>query len=151
MIKYADRGLVENGTIKKLFDYLYYISSVAWFFCGLGIPFGLYFSKGWEAETTMKYLNRCKTNYQNFDDGSKVIKTEMILAIIIFIPAVIMFLAIRYFVSKRSKDHKVPAIFGRYQRNLLTFNQTVMFLISFIFHEVVLASMLSFLENNVSR
>ena len=37
MIKYADRGLVENGIIRKLFGHLYYLASLAWFAVALGI------------------------------------------------------------------------------------------------------------------
>lgn len=96
----------------------------------------------------MKYLNRCKANYESFDDGSKVAKIEIIFIFIIFIPATIMFIGIKYFVSKRSKDHQIPAKFGRYQRNLMTFSQTVTLFISFITFEVAVAVALPLLEED---
>ena len=100
----------------------------------------------------MKYLNRCKAIYESFDDGSRVVKLQIVFIIIIFIPAIIMLTAIKYFVSKRSKDNQIPAKFGRYQRNLLTFAQTVTFFIGFIGFEVALAFVITFLENNsISR
>ena len=100
----------------------------------------------------MKYLNRCKAIYESFDDGSRVVKLQIVFIIIIFIPAIIMLAAIKYFVSKRSKDNQIPAKFGRYQRNLLTFSQTVTFFVSFIGFEVALAFVISVLEKNtVSR
>ena len=118
----------------------------------VGTSFGLYLKRGWEAENSMKYLNRCKTIYESFDDGSKVVKLQIVFIIIIFIPAIIMLIAIKYFVSKRSKDSQIPAKFGRYQRNLLTFSQTVVFFVSFIGVEVALAFGITFLESNsISR
>ena len=36
MIKYADRGLVEEGTTRPLFDYLYYLYNYVSSMVGLG-------------------------------------------------------------------------------------------------------------------
>ena len=41
MIKYADRGLVEEGTTRPLFDYLYYLYNFVSSMVGLGSNFGL--------------------------------------------------------------------------------------------------------------
>ena len=169
MIKYADRGLVEKGTTRKLFYHLFNLCSVIWFllFSGnmdyfmwiyhwaklvtfstyAGVSFSLYITKGWEAEKYMKNLNRCKAVYEDFNQGSKVYGIQMSSFLIIF-PAVIMVVGIKYFVAKRSKSSQIPAKFGRYQRNLLTYYQIVQYLVTFIILQFVLASLLKGLEEN---
>ena len=164
MIKYADRGLVEMGTIRDLFDHLYYIVTFVWFLIGLRkfmfiishfifffyaeSGFGLYLSKGWDAEISMKYLQRCQANFKDFDDGSKIALVQIIFIIIIFLPATVMFIGIRFFVYKNSKSSQIPAKYGRYQRNLLTFSQTTWSLVLFICGEVAIAVLLKLLDQN---
>ena len=59
MIKYADRGLVDQGSLSFMIEYLYYLANLFYWSIGLTIDFSKYLSKGLKAEKQMKFLKIC--------------------------------------------------------------------------------------------
>ena len=91
----------------------------------------------------MKYLNLCLGNREK---GSKTLKVNMYIFMMILSISVIMFLCVKYYVGRHSQNASVK--YGRYQRNIVTLTQTVQFLLSYISVEVLLSLVLSVLEAN---
>ena len=114
------------------------------------LSFGKYLKEGWEAERHMKYLNRCSKNYDH--EGNQNLIIHMAFIIMILVLAIIMFIGVKFYLSRRSQGGSMPAKYGPYQRNVVTLSQTVQCFILFIITEVLLAVSLSALESKgVSR
>ena len=114
------------------------------------LSFGKYLSEGWEAERHMKYLNRCSKNYDH--EGNQNLIIHMAFIIMILVLATVMFIGVKFYLSRRCRGGNRPAKYGPYQRNLITLSQTVQCFILFIITEVILAVSLSILESKgVSR
>ena len=130
------------------------------------VDFGQYLKKGWEAEKQMKYLNRCSKNYHHegkfyivlmrmiglrniyhYNIGNMNTNIAMGFIFIIIFPAISMFIAVKFFLRRRSNGGGMPPKYGPYQRNLVTLSQTVQFFIFFILTEVFLAVFLTILES----
>ena len=108
--------------------------------------FGKYLKEGWAAERHMKYLNRCSKNYDH--EGNQNLIIHMAFIIMILVLAIIMFIGVQFYLSRRSNGTNMPAKYGSYQRNLITLSQTVHCFTLFIMTEVLLAVALNILESN---
>ena len=123
LVKYADRGLVSGGVVSKLFDYLYTCF-------GLSLTFLMYMlgltsnNRG-----NLVFINVCLQNNPN--DYEKNWKNPLIGVAMTSLGMVLLWIlyrSSRHFVLSKSKDGKTPpAIIGRYQRNVLTLNESMFY------------------------
>ena len=126
MIKYADRGLVENGSVSPLFGKLYLVVCVALF--SVFFLFASYY-----------YLNRDPNKKSNFHlmciKKSVASDFKSMKSIILFLSLsapfyVILFFmlcAILYLLRSRGFSKRVPPIIGKYKRNILSLRETFVF------------------------
>ena len=138
MIKYADRGLVEKGIIRTLKDVLYYLTNLFFWSIGLTVDFGKYLTKGLKAEEQMKYLQRCSKNVQvdHKNGGSHILLVNFFLFICaLIIPVSALSLGVNHFIKRRSLSGSGK--YGTYQRNLVTFQETVFCFLSSISMEII--------------
>ena len=128
-MKYPERGLVKHGVVSSLFSQLYFVVTGCFTIFGLGIIIS---------------SNNYKTNTFSFSiclgsDLNLVNKTHQNFLFPIFIsiwPAIvinILYLSIRYYVNVRKIGKHPPILYGIYQRNLITFKETVIYITIKIF------------------
>ena len=132
MILYADRGLVRNGEISPMFQLLFSLTTTffgIWYLLGIVIRFIL------QNQETQDIVNEiCSTHatmanklgaFKNIGKFGRIIGGFLIG---------LLYLRSIKFVRNRSKNKsKPPAIFGRYQRNLLTYSDTIILISLLIF------------------
>lgn len=126
MVKYADKGLMVKGKVSKLFEALYF-TGAGFFTTFTAINFlGKYLSMKNQKLTVFEDL--CISDDEQTQDVSgklALVGITLELLSLIMLPG--MFLNIRKYVKARSKNGKTPpAIFGRYQQNLVTLKQTLL-------------------------
>ena len=132
MIKYADRGLVENGSVSPLFGKLYLVVCVALF--SVFFLFASYY-----------YLNRDPNKKSNFhlmcmkesvlDSDFEAMKSIILflsLTVPFYIILFVMFWAILFFLRSRGFSKRIPPIIGKYKRNALSLKET--FVYAFLFY-----------------
>ena len=124
-IKYADRGLVFGGEVAVLFDQLYLTAAVtlhAFFY-------GLIFSRHFRAEQyEVAFISICRRH--EVLPSNNPFKDLIVIGGVLFAalaPSWILYFAARRYVSVRSEGNLPPAIFGRYRRNVVSFNETVFY------------------------
>ena len=124
MLKYADRGLVKNGRVSKLFEQLYIIMTGGAGIWGIAMGFFAYFTNGDEKNFTLTKI--CKKESDDFlivAVGLKANSVSFVYNLII----IFLYLNAKGFIKKKSKEkQKLPVIFGRYQRNVMTYKQDVL-------------------------
>ena len=122
LIKYADRGLVKNGNVSKLFDHLYLTISGSMTVFFLGFIFVNHF----DSRLIPIAVNICTGENSAIDaDSLRLPIVSCGIGITIITTTLLLFLSAKRFVKSKSKSGKTPAIYGRYQRNLVTFSQTI--------------------------
>lgn len=126
MIKYADRGLVENGSVSPLFEKLYLVVCVALF--SVFLLFASYY-----------YLNRDPNRKSNFHlmcikkpvasdfKSMKSIILFLSLTAPFYVILLFMLCAIFFFLRSRGFSKRVPPIIGKYKRNVLSLKETFVF------------------------
>lgn len=128
MVKYADRGLVSGGTVSILFDILYAcFGAFLTLFCyALTVASNL-------REGEEKFISIClKHDSLNNVNTLKSLIIKYALTILGLIVFCIMLWSSIAYVKSRSRDGKTPpAIIGRYQRNIITFVETVIYHVVF--------------------
>ena len=145
MIKYAERGLVSDGFLKDLIKYLYYLANIFFWCYGLALDFSKYLKIGVKAEEEMKFLKICS---KKVEGGSHILLVNFFLIICgLILPAAILAKSVNHFI-KRNMSKK----FGDYQRNMVTFKQTMMSFNGSIFLLFMLMLLLRVMEDlNFSR
>ena len=127
LIKYADRGLVTSeGKVSKLFDNLYITIAVSMHsFCFSGIPISHYLGATGSVEPAV--ISVCLEHHMKTDKDTWKYPMVMIGVILTAItPMWILYLSSRRYVWVRSATRDLPpAIYGRYQRNIVTYSQTI--------------------------
>ena len=128
LVKYATRGLVVNGKLSPLFDQLYIVITTtftAFFFC---IGFMDYFGSSSAENPYGRYrLTMICLNPPDIEDSFFSIQIITIWYGIytpFLLLGILMFLSVIYITGNKSRS-RIPTIFGRYQRNVLTFKQTL--------------------------
>ena len=128
MVMYSDRGLVKNGIISKLFEYLYMTFVLTVKVWGLAVCFVDYTSNKHHHERHL--LTQICLKNDEISINKSVALHGSITSFIFLIINSFMYFKVKRFVRSKSKGEKVPEIFGRYQRNIITYEQTL--IISFL-------------------
>ena len=114
MIKYANRGLIKNGTISILFEKLYFISVAAF----TGLFYSVSFSRKVEEKLIFRICN--KEEIESVEYNS--IKPAAIA--IAFVTSMTILYSLLYFSSIFLIWKKKVTVYGKYQRNVLTLGDT---------------------------
>ena len=124
MIKYSDKGLVRNGKVSPLFDQLYVVFT-ATFLCLLVVfTFVDYLMPGFDHKSRHIVTRIClNLDVQSTQGFSSFIGLS--LAIVCILQTFITYVSSIYFYKKRTTDGRAPKMFGRYRRNVYTYNQTM--------------------------
>ena len=117
---------MKNGKISKLFEQLYLTITVSMSLLLYVIPFSRYFTAYDEVPFVIKV---CLKN----DNLSEINSLRVIFEATSFMIIELLFMCIFYGASwfyffKKSKDGKVPTKFGRYQRNIVTFSDMIIYI-----------------------
>ena len=133
LVKYSERGLVTGGVVSKLFDHLYACLGATLTILLYALAIASNFRKGEDA-----FISICLNQEFNTEDSWRNYYIRCALILVVLATLSVLFWSVQTFVRLRSKDGKTPpAIFGRFQRNILTFNETM------AFHIFMTASMLA--------
>ena len=124
-MKYADRGLVFGGKVAALYDQLYLTAAITLNVFFYGLIFSRYFKDEEQEVAAMSICLRDEIvpSTQPFKDMFVIF--GVILAAMT--PSWILYFAARRFVSLRSEGSLPPTIFGRYRRNVVTYNETIVY------------------------
>ena len=78
-------------------------------------------------------------NYSVIDHekGSQTLKTNMFMLTIFLLIMITMFIGVKFYIGRQSKNGSVPIKYGRFQRNLVTLSQTIQFFFAFIIVEAL--------------
>ena len=120
MIKYAHRGLVEGGAISSLFEKLYILTVAS---C-MGLFYSFIFSRKVEEKFLFRLCNRERIEYIEFNS----IKTAVML--LAFVLSMTILYSLLYFSCWFLIRKNRISVYGNYQRNVLTLNDT--FMLAFI-------------------
>ena len=142
MVKYADRGLAENGSVSPLFETLYLLVCVSLF--SVFSIFAFYYILNQNPDKKSSFHLGCMgepVDSSNFE-SMKSITLIFALTLPLLLILISMFCSIQYYLHSRGFSKKVPAIFGIYRRNVLSLKETFVFTITFFvlfyFHSFVL-------------
>ena len=142
MVKYADRGLAENGSVSPLFETLYFLVCVSLF--SVFSIFAFYYLLNQNPDKKSSFHLACMgepVDSSNFE-SMKSITLIFALTLPLLLILISMFCSIQYYLHSRGFSKKVPAIFGIYRRNILSLKETFVFTIAFFalfyLHSIVL-------------
>ena len=153
MIKYADRGLVDQGSLSFMIEYLYYLANLFYWSIGLTIDFSKYLSKGLKAEKQMKFLKICSRMIEknetiisdkNENENHIHVVNNFLIILVLIIPVTILYLGVNHFIRRISV--KGTKKFGNFQRNMVTFHQTVVIFLSSIFLLLLMSFIVNLME-----
>ena len=143
-VKYADRGLVENGSLSPLFETLYLIVCLT--LLSVFSIFGFYYHLNRDPDKTSNFNLMCTrkaVDWSNFD-SMKSITLMLALTLPLLMILVTMFIAILYFLRSRGMSKRVSPIIGNYRRNILTLREMFAYLIIFFVNFYLNSFMLKF-------
>ena len=129
MVKYADRGLVEKGSVSPLFETLYLVMCLT--LLSVFLIFGFYYNLNKDPDKTSNFHLMCRrksVDWSNFD-AMKSITLMLALTLPLVMILISMFIAILFFLQSRGMSKKVPPIFGKYRRNILSLQETFVYMI----------------------
>lgn len=142
MVKYADRGLVENGSVSSLFGTLYLLVYVTLF--SVFLIFAFYYILNRNPDKKSNFHLMCmgkQLDSSNFE-SIKSITLVLALTLPLLLSLIFMYCSIQYFLRSRGISKKVPAIIGKFRRNILslkeTFAVTIVFFVLLYLHYFVL-------------
>ena len=121
LVLYADRGLVKSGDFSNLFNPLYLMTATfyfSWTICLLVV----YLVKS-EKEHHLCMGTESPNDYTYRD----VMDVASLLRVMFIVVLFLMYYKIIRYVRSKSKNGQVPAKFGRYQRNVLTMKQCLIY------------------------
>ena len=125
MILYADRGIVKSGVISDLFQNLYLTITVALSVVFYFMTFSWHLSKDEDDPFMMKIC--LKEEYDELYRKDFKYLIELISFMILILLLIwIMYGKSRFYLFKNTTNGKLPSKFGRYQRNILTFYDTIL-------------------------
>ena len=136
---------MKKGKISNLFDYLYLTIattlSVLFYIHGLSRHFSAYEEKTF-------FMKVClKEKYRNDHETWRIVAQVFSFTILIGASIWILYGASWFHILANSKNRKVPSKFGRYQRNIYTFSDTI-FISSFgILCDIIFYLVMNFLRN----
>lgn len=139
---YPDRGLfTKNGKIYKLFEQLYTVITFTLNAIGISLSFvGNILYKGDEGIFTLICLN-CKNRIKSGKYSVKLIKITLCYSASLCVISSIVFYTVKKYVRSNTNTSKnIPIKFGKYQRNVVTFNQTMIFGLSLIISNAILVT-----------
>ena len=126
MVKYADRGLVEeSGSVSPLFETLYLVVCVT-----LTTVFSIFaFYPNKKSNFNLMCMKKSvSSEFESMKSISLLLSVTLpFLLILIF-----MFCAILYFLRSRGFSKRVPPIIGKYRRNILSLRET--FVVTIVFY-----------------
>ena len=143
-MKYADRGLVENGLVSPLFEKLYLVMAVS--LLSVFSLFGFYWYLNRDPDKTSNFQLMCRrqeVDWSNFD-AMKSISLMLALTFPLLMILISMFIAIFYFLRSRGISKRVPPIIGNYRRNILSLRETFAYMIFCFFNFYLNSFMLKF-------
>ena len=130
MIKYADRGLVENGSVSPLFGRLYLVVCVTLF--SVFFLFASYYYLHRDPNKKSNFHLMCmKISVDSDFESMKSIILFLSLSAPFYIILLIMFCAILHFLRSRGFSKRIPPIIGKYKRNVLSLKETFVYAILF--------------------
>ena len=142
MVKYADRGLVEKGSVSPLFETLYFLVYVSLF--SVFSIFAFYYILNRNPDKKSNFHLMCMgepVDSSNFE-SIKSITLVLALTLPLLLSLISMYCSIQYYLHSRSISKNVPAIIGRFRRNIMslkeTFAVTIVFFVIFYLHFFVL-------------
>lgn len=139
MIKYAERGLVNNGSVSPLFEILYYVVYVSLF--SVFLIFATYNSLlSKDSKKKSNYHLVCIKQPASSDfKSTKSLTLVLSLTVPFFIILISMFCSIIYFLPSNKRNSR---IIGNYRRNVLSLKETflytiIMFVLWFLYSIVL--------------
>ena len=142
MVKYADRGLVENGSLSSLLGTLYLLVYVSLF--SVFLIFAFYYILNQNPNKKSNFHLMCMgepLDSSNFE-SIKSITLVLALTLPLLLSLIFMYCSIQYYLHSRGISKKVPALIGKFRRNILTlketFSVTIVFFVFFYLHYIVL-------------
>ena len=139
MIKYAERGLINNGLVSPLFETLYWLVYVSLF--SVFLIFATYNSLlSKDPNDKSNYHLVCIKQPASSDfKSTKSLTLILSLTVPFFIILIAMFCSISYFLPLKKRSSR---IIGNYRRNVLslkeTFIYTILILVLFFLYSMVL-------------
>ena len=142
MVKYADRGLVENGSVSSLFGTLYLLVYISLF--SVLTIFAFFYILNQDRNKKSNFHLMCMgepLDSSNFE-SIKSITLVLALTLPLLLSLIFMYCSIQYYLHSRGISKKIPAIIGKFRRNILslkeTFAVTIIFFVFFYLHYIVL-------------
>ena len=129
LVKYADRGLVKDGKMSKLFRHLYCVATIFMLAQMYGFVISSYFYE--KVPITLSYCLQkdiSQISWRIFITGRAYTFLPVAIQIVLYFSATLFV-----------KCHKIntPRMMGNYQRNIVTFHQTVVYsTINYLYHSV---------------
>ena len=122
LVKYPERGLVINGTVSKLYNHLYFTMATTFTLLSyMLILIG-------NSDTNIFHVVCLQENQKDLDiDTWNFYILAVSVGICILIFTWIIYFSITIYRKRKSTGAKVPIIFGRFQRNIVTLDQTIVF------------------------
>ena len=140
MIKYADRGLVENGSVSPLFGKLYLVVCVTLF--SVFFLFASFYYLNRNPNTKSNFHLMCiKESVASDFKSMKSIILFLSLTAPFYVILFFMLCAIRYFLRSRGFSKRVPPIIGKYKRNVLSLKETFVYAF-LVYSDMILNSFL---------
>ena len=142
MVKYADRGLVENGSVSSLFGTLYLLVYVSLF--SVLTIFAFFYILNQDPNKKSNFHLMCMGEPLDSSNFESIKSITLVLALTtpLLLSLIFMFCSIQYYLRSRGISKKVPAIIGKFRRNILslkeTFAVTIIFFVFFYLHYFVL-------------
>ena len=128
LVKYADRGLVKDGKVSKLFRYLYSVNTILSIAQLFGYIISSYFYD--KLPITLAYClqkDNSQISWRIFITGRAYTFLPVAFQLVLYFSST-------YFVKSKCHKIKTPRMMGNYQRNIVTFRQTVVYsTISYIY------------------
>ena len=142
MVKYADRGLAERGSVSPLFGTLYLVVCVS--LLSVFSIFAFYYIINQNPNKKSNFHLMCMgkpIDFANFE-SEKSLTLVFALTLPLLLTLIFMFCSIQYYLHSRGFSKKVPVIIGKFRRNILslkeTFVITIIFFCFFYLHSIVI-------------
>ena len=125
-MKYSDRGLVKNGYVSPLFNHLYFVVAFFSTIASWVIIITSNFNFKQSYSFTLNLCLQSKSSEISYSNFLLHFFAQSLSAIVVMI----FYIASNYFVNARKNGKLPPKMFGNYQRNLITFKETVVYLLT---------------------
>ena len=124
LILYADRGLVKKGRISPLFQQLYILFISTFMLCYFLFTFMRFKFQNQETQDIVNEICSTKIPIASRLGAFKNIgKSFKVLFVILF--GLLYWRSVKFIRNRSKIKSKPPAIIGRFQRNIITFSDTI--------------------------